>query len=145
MKNTAVDTTQFRKPAGLSSAALTLLLAIPAVANAQQYTFTTIDVPSATRTADNANSTTAVAGEFDDADGNTHGFILHKDIFTAIDVPGASSTALNGINASGSFTGTYFDAGAGRNFAFVWRNGVFTTLDPAGSIHSQGGFINAQG
>ena len=76
---------------------------------------------------------------------NTHGFILRKGTFTTTDVPGADSTALNGINASGSFTGTYFDASAGRNFAFVSRKGVFTRLDPDGSIHSQGGFLNAQG
>jgi len=53
----------------LASVALGLLLAIPCLADAQQYTFTTISVPGATRTAINGNSTTSLAGEFDDADG----------------------------------------------------------------------------
>jgi len=129
----------------LAGAALGLLLGIPCVTDAQQYAFTTINVPGATRTAANGNSTMAVAGEFDDANGNTHGFIWRKGSFTRVDVPGADGTGLNGINAAGSFTGTYFDAAAGRSYAFVSRQGVLTTLDPDGSIHSQGGFLNAQG
>jgi len=134
-------------PAGhklLASAAFGLLLGTPCVADAQQYAFTQIDVPGATETAVNGNSNTAVVGQFDDANG-THGFILRKGTFTTVDIPKASNTRLNGINAAGSFTGTYDDPSAGRQFAFVWRNGVFTRLDPAGSIHSQGGFLNAQG
>jgi hypothetical protein len=54
-----------------------------------QYTFTTIDVPGSTRTAANGNSTHEIAGEFDDADGNTHGFVLNKGVFTTINAPGA--------------------------------------------------------
>src|SRR5262245_53965239 len=105
MKSTAVDTTQLRDPgcraagtdgflitparafsklgdavlAGhklLGSAAIGLLLGLTGVAEAQQYAFSTIDMPSATRTAATGNSSTAIAGGFDDANGNTHGFIL---------------------------------------------------------------------
>src|SRR5689334_16120691 len=109
MNSTTVNTTPFRHLAARAAgAALGLLLGIPCVAHAQ-YAFTTIDVPGATRTAANGNSTTALAGGFDDADGNTHGFVLSKAGFATVDVPGADSTELNGINASGSFTGTYFD------------------------------------
>ena len=75
----------------LASAALGLLLGIPCAADAQQYAFTTVDVPGATRTAANGNSATTVAGGFDDTDGNTHGFILRKGTFTTVDVPGADS------------------------------------------------------
>ena len=140
MKSTTVDITQFRnlahraaKAGGflvtparafsrLGKALLAgLLLGIPCAADAQQYAFTTIAVPGATRTAANGNSNTAVAGEYDDADGNTHGFILTRGVFTTIDVSGASSTQLNGINAPHSFTGTYFNPDAGRIYAFVSR------------------------
>src|SRR6185436_11032632 len=149
MKSTTIDTSPFCKlahrAAVLATTALGLLLGIPCAVNAQQYSLTTVDVPGATRTAANGNNNNVVAGEYDDADGNTHGFILRKGISTTIDVPGATSTALNGVNASGSFTGTYFKPDTGRIYAFVSRNGVVTTLDPAGSIQSQGGFINAQG
>src|SRR5262245_54838130 len=108
MKSTTPHTTHKLRAA----AALGLLLGIPCAADAQ-YAFATIDVPGATRTSATGNSTTAVAGEFDDASGNTHGFILSKGKFTTVDVPGAAATGLNGINAAGAFTGTYYDAGAG--------------------------------
>src|SRR6476659_3048501 len=100
MKSTTLETTHKL----LASTALGLLLVIPRAADAQ-YAFATIDVPGATRTSATGNSTTALAGEFDDANGNTHGFILSKGVFTTVDVPGAAATGLNGINASGSFTG----------------------------------------
>jgi uncharacterized membrane protein len=112
----------------------------------------TIDVPGATATAANGNSTHEIVGEFTDADGNTHGFVLNKGVFTTIDFPsqpGAPSvtgTSLNGINASGQFMGTYFvDSETSPNHAFVGENGHFTTLDPPGATRSQGGFINAKG
>ena len=57
--------------------AMGLFLGIPGLANAQ-FNFTTIDVPGSTRTAVNANSLNAIAGEFDDANGNTHGFVLRN-------------------------------------------------------------------
>ena len=65
----------------LATVALGLFLAAPGLAKAQ-YNFTTYDVPGSTRTAVNANSTHAIAGEFDDADGNTHGFVLSNGVFT---------------------------------------------------------------
>src|ERR1700722_11478391 len=68
-----------------ATAALAMFLGIPASVKAQ-FDFHRIDVPGSTRTAVNANSAIAIAGEFDDADGNTHGFVLRKRIFTTIDV-----------------------------------------------------------
>ena len=72
----------------LAAVVLGLVLSIPGLAKAQ-YDFTTIDVPGATATAANGNSTHEIAGEYADADGNTHGFVLSKGVFTTIDVPGA--------------------------------------------------------
>ena len=94
----------------LAAVALGLFLGVPGPAKAQ-YDFTTIDVPGSTRTAVNGNSTHAIAGEFDDADGNTHGFVLSKGVYTPIDVPGAVFTSVNGINANGELSGIYVDAG----------------------------------
>jgi uncharacterized membrane protein len=122
-----------------------LLLSAPAWAQ-EQYRFITIDVPEATATAANGNSTHEIAGQFDDASGNTHGFVLNKGVFTTIDVPGAVFTIINGINASGRLAGTYSIAGDLKpNHAFFWSKGDFTTLDPPGATRSQGGFLNAQG
>src|SRR6516164_1541906 len=84
----------------LGAVAVGLLLGVPGRANGQ-YVFTTIDVPGSTSTAVNGNSTHAITGQFDDADGNTHGFVLSKGVFTTIDVPGAVLTSINGINANG--------------------------------------------
>jgi probable HAF family extracellular repeat protein len=122
--------------------ALGLVLGVPGLAQAQ-FNFTTIDVPGSTRTSANGNSTYQIAGDYDDADGHTHGFVLSNGVFTAVDVPGAVFTSVNGIGANGPLTGTYQDAT--RLHAYFWSNGVFTTLDPPGSIESQGGFVNAQG
>ena len=129
----------------LASALTGLLLLIPGPVEAQDYDFSTIDVPDATRTVAAGNSTNAIVGEYDDADGVTRGFILQKGTFTTVDVPDSDSTGLNGINASGAYTGTYFDVSEDRLFAFVSVNGAITALDPLGSIQSQAGFINARG
>ena len=43
-----------------------------------QYRFTPIDVPGAGATSADGNSTHEITGEFDDADGNTHGFVLSR-------------------------------------------------------------------
>lgn len=128
------------------------VLSIPELSQAQ-YVFTDIDVPGATATAVNANSTHEIAGQFAGMDGIFHGFVLNKGVFTTIDFPGAVATVvnpdltivttINGINARGQLTGTYGDGT--KIHSFVWEKGVFTTLDPPGSSESQGGFLNAQG
>ena len=138
----------------LAAVVLGLVLSVPELSQAQ-YVFTDIDVPGATATAVNANSTHAMAGEFAGTDGILHGFVLNKGVFTTIDFPGAVATVvnpdvtivttINGINAPGRFTGTYGDGTTIHSF--VWEKGVFTTLKPGGSSESesQSGFLNAQG
>ena len=127
------------------------LLSVPGLA--QEYRFSTIDVPGATATAVNANSTHAIAGEFAGTDGIAHGFVLNKGVFTTIpDVldskptpvgvpPKLIQTTINGINAQGRFTGIYGDGE--RPHAFV--EGATMPLEPDGALQSQAGFINAQG
>ena len=84
----------------LAAVVLGSVLSIPGLAKAQ-FDFTTIDVPGATSTAANGNRTHEIAGEDDDADGNTHGFVQSKGVFTTIDVPNAVLTIVNGISANG--------------------------------------------
>src|SRR5262249_45299171 len=96
-------------------AAVGLLLGLPGLA-AAQYKFTTIDAPGSTRTAVNGNSPNAIAGEFDDIDGVTHGFVATKNGLTQIDVPGADWTSVNGVNAEGQLAGIFF---AGRLYGYV--------------------------
>jgi hypothetical protein len=129
-------------------AALTVglfLAGVPGLARAgDSFTFTTIDVPGSTGTDANGNSTHAIAGDFTDTGGITHGFVLSRSRFTTIDVPGAALSSVNGINAIGQLEGTYQDTVRFHGF-FSGNGSSFTTLDPPGSIRSQGGFINAQG
>ncbi len=131
----------------LVALALGLLLGVPGLARADvTFNFTTIDVPGSTSTAANANSTHEIAGEFDDAGGNTHGFVLRGGVggvYTTINKPGASLTIVNGISAPGQRAGTYLDATGFH--AYFWSKGVFITLDPPESIRTLGGFLNAQG
>jgi uncharacterized membrane protein len=143
-----------RKPwKSLAAVAFGLLLSVPGLAQTQ-YRFSPIDVPGATRTSANGNSPYAIAGDFDDAFGKTHGFVVNKNngvltTFTTIDVPRAKSTSLNGINAPGQLVGTYTDtdaAGTDHDHAFFKNNGSPPIpLDPPGTVRSQGGFINSQG
>jgi uncharacterized membrane protein len=128
----------------LMALALGLILGFPGGARAD-FNFTTIDVPSAASTAANANSPNAIAGQYDDPSGATHGFILRGSAYTTIDVPKASFTAINGINAAGQLAGTYTDSSGGFHAFFSPSQGVFTTLTPLNSVRSQCGFLNAQG
>jgi probable HAF family extracellular repeat protein len=130
----------------LAAMALGLLLGVPGLATAQ-YSFTTIDVPGAASTAVNGNSTHAIVGEFDDADGHTHGFVWSKGVFTQIDVPGAWYTAANGVNANGDIVGIYRDdlANPSNRHGFILSKGVYTTLDGPGSARTSAFFINAKG
>ena len=98
-----------------AAVALGLFLGVPGPAKAQ-YNFTTYDVPGSTRTAVNGNSPHAIAGEFDDADGNTHGFVLSNGVYTTIDVPGSVSTGVFSINALGEIVGSYDDAGGTHGY-----------------------------
>jgi len=111
----------------LTPALAAMLAALAGTAHAQ-YTFYTIDAPGAVSTSANSNSTHEIAGEFDDANGDTHGFVLNKGQFAIIDIDGAIATTINGINAPGKFAGTYFDA-EGTPHAFLWSKSLVTTLD----------------
>jgi probable HAF family extracellular repeat protein len=126
-----------------AAVALSLFLSRPEPAKAQ-YLFTPIDVPGAAATYADGNSTHEIVGEFDDEDGNTHGFVLSKGVFTQFDEPSADGyTSVNGINANGERSGIYF--GGDRFHGYFWSKGVFTTLDPSGSTFSVAEFLNAQG
>jgi probable HAF family extracellular repeat protein len=127
----------------LSAVAFCLVLSIPGLAYAA-FNFTTIDVPGSTLTEANGNSTKQIVGDYDDVDGNKHGFILDKKgIFRKVDVPNAPLTLLNEVNEEGQIVGTYFDGT--RLHGFFLNKGNITTLDPPGSIRSQGGGINEKG
>src|SRR3954471_18505585 len=112
----------------LAVVAVGLLLDIPGAARAQ-FVFTAIDVPGAAATYANGNSAHVIGGEFDDEDGNTHGFVLSGGVFTPFDAPDAEGyTSINGVSDSGERSGIYY--AGGRYHGYVWSRRGFTTLDP---------------
>lgn len=55
------------------------MLGIPNLTHAD-FKFKTIDFPDSTLTEANGNSTKQIVGDFDDVDGNTHGYVgIFKD------------------------------------------------------------------
>ena len=133
----------------LANVALSLILAVPGLAQAQ-YTFTTVDVPGAVRTSVNRNTSNALAGEFDtviddDYDVQTHGFVFTKGVFTTIDVPGSTYTTVYGINPRGEICGYFTGEDDVTHGFFRSQKGAFTTIDPPGSYHTFATGLNSHG
>lgn len=62
-----------------------------------------------------ANPNYAVVGLYNDANGNTHGFLYQNGGFQSIDVPGATATTVNGINDNGCIVGFFQDPNQNNN------------------------------
>jgi probable HAF family extracellular repeat protein len=77
-------------------------------------------------------------GQYADANGTFHGFLLSGGSFTTLDAPGSTLTLALGINDAGQIVGEY--EASGRFHGFLLSGGSFTTLDPPGST-----FTNALG
>jgi probable HAF family extracellular repeat protein len=109
----------------------------PAIA---QYVFTTLDFPGAAGTEILGFSTRTMVGDFVDAAGNNHGWLLpvQSGNFLQYDVPGAWFTSLSAINHLGQFGGVFRDdpAHPARRHGFIVVNGVLTTIDYPGSTRT---------
>jgi hypothetical protein len=78
--------------------------------------FTPVDFPLATSTsAFGITDTGEIAGFYDDAAGNTHGFVFAGGAFSTVDVAGARGTLLTRIKNGGSVTGVCTDALNGQH------------------------------
>jgi len=106
--------------------------------------FTTIDVPGATRTAAyGINHSGQIVGWFRDALGD-HGFVDAGGSFTTINAPGATNTYAYGINDSGQVVGSFVDALGSHGF--VDTGGSFTTLPgTATGINNSGQIVGSFG
>jgi probable HAF family extracellular repeat protein len=82
--------------------------------------FTFFDVPGATgtRAEGGINGQGDIVGDFTDANGNTHGFLLSAGAFSTLDVPGATDTFAIGINDLGAVVGA-FDMPGQRRLGFL--------------------------
>jgi hypothetical protein len=116
-----------------------LALAAPWPATAQ-YAFTTIDFPGATGTEVLGLTPQTMVGDFIDAAGNNHGWLLSPNhgTFRQFDVPGAWFTAVSAINHRGDFGGVYRDdpGHPARRHGFLVVNDVLTTIDFPGSTRT---------
>lgn len=88
------------------------LAPLPPLSNAPptkgEFTFTTVEVPAAQRTvASGINRAGDVVGNYADAAGVVHGFLLRGNVFTTLDYPGAVLTEARGIDDDGEIVGTY--------------------------------------
>ena len=90
-----------------------------------------------------------IVGWIIDDNGYTHGFELRQGVVTVLDFPGATNTYANGLNDSGTISGTwdrYDDAG---NFlyqsGFTWKDGSFSDVVFPGAGDTMLFGINANG
>ncbi|MGH7259482.1 MAG: hypothetical protein ACREI9_02225 [Nitrospiraceae bacterium] len=99
---------------------LIMLCGAPEQAQADNYTFTPIDVADAYSTvAFGINASGQIVGGYTDTTGVNHGYLYTMGSFTVIDVPGAGLTAAFGINNRGQIVGYYFDGATGREHGFL--------------------------
>src|SRR5260370_38433181 len=114
-----------------SVAVLTFALGLARFAQAQSFTFTTIDYPGATQTlATGINNLGQIAGPYQAA-GVNNGFVDVGGTLSTLNFPAATSTVLFGNRAPGKIVGGY---GPGGSFletlhGFLDSGGVFTAID----------------
>jgi len=89
------------------------------------------------------NASGAIVGEYLDAGGNLHGFLLSGGQYGNLDDPlGVQGSFANGINDLGQVAGAYLDA-SGSPHGYVLSGGQFATVDdPAGAPPGQGSAAN---
>ena len=111
--------------AGTAAIMLTLLLTLTARLKAQTYI--PIIYPGAVVTeAHGINAFGQIVGSWQDASGNTHGFLYNAGIYTSFDFPGSSQTTPYAINNAGDIVGDHDES-----VGFLLKEGVFTTLPSA--------------
>jgi uncharacterized membrane protein len=113
--------------------------------------FTKFDVPGATTTAPyEINNRGQIVGNYADADGAQHGFVMRGRRVTTIDHPRAAQapnmtgTRVVGIDDRGRLVGSYGDE-AGLIHAWKWEGGRFTDLEPPGGLQAEASAIDNRG
>ncbi len=131
---------------------LSILLSTLAAAQDASYTFTTFTVPGARYTAANGMNTAGqVVGVFQNAQGETYGFLKDGATLTTFDVPGpgwvntgTKFTLPHSINNAGQIVGWFRDA-SGVDHGFLKEGETFTQIDPPNAIFTSAHSINDDG
>jgi serine/threonine protein kinase/tetratricopeptide (TPR) repeat protein len=123
------------------------VLAAPALAGGHsRYVFTSFDVPGSTSTRGvGINNAGTIVGNFNDANGVIHGYVLSAGSFTQIDVPGSVLTLADGINDLGTIVGRYDFPSVGDAHGFLLSGGTFTTFDFPGATWTAAHAVNHAG
>jgi uncharacterized membrane protein len=113
--------------------------------------YTKFDVSGATTTAPyEINNRGQIVGNYADADGAQHGFLMRGGWVTTIDHPRAAQapnmtgTRVVGIDDRGRLVGSYGDE-AGLIHAWKWEHGRFTDLEPPGGLQAEASEIDNRG
>ena len=97
------------------------------------FTFTAINFPGATRTrAVGLNDSGDIVGDYRDASGVFHGYLLSQGTFTTFDPPGSLRTRGNDINNSGVIGG-HFLGNDKVEHSYLLDQGNFTIFDFPGA------------
>jgi uncharacterized membrane protein len=117
---------------------------------AADFRFERFDFPNAAATfALGINARGDIVRRYVDTDGVTHGFLLHKGVFSTIDFPHALFTAARWINESRDIVGVYAntldECYAFQAHGFLLRQGAYTAIDFPGSVYTEAFSINDDG
>jgi uncharacterized membrane protein len=111
----------------------------------QSLKFVAFDFPKATATNPaGINARGDIVGNYRDAYGVTHGFLLAQRIFTTIDFPNATFTSARAINARGDIVGRILGP-SGDEHGFLLRDGNFIQIDYPGASATTARGINNDG
>jgi len=117
---------------------------MPAAQAQTGYQYTRIDVPNSILTvARGINAHGDVLGDYIDADGVGHDFLLRDGVFTTIEYPGGAAASALAMNARGDIAGNLDDADGSHGF--VLSNGVITKIDHPDALWTSAFGINNSG
>jgi len=105
--------------------------------------FISFDFPHASATNPGGiNARGDIVGNYHDANGVVHGFLLRQGVFSTIDFPNAQFTSARAINARGDIVGRILGP-SGDEHGFLLRDGIFTQIDyPEASATTARGINN---
>src|ERR1700730_1675861 len=113
--------------------------------NPPALNFIAFDFPKASATNPaSINARGDIVGNYHDANGVVHGFLLRQGVFSAIDFPNAQFTSARAINARGDIVGRVLGP-SGDEHGFLLRDGIFTQIDYPGASATTARGINNGG
>jgi probable HAF family extracellular repeat protein len=111
-------------------------------------TYHVLNVPSSIQTGvGGVNNLDQIVGWYDDAKGNSHGFLLSAGKYTTLDFGTGNETEADGISDAGVIVGWYQTAPpfVGPPHGWIYQNGTFTQIDYPGAYGTFPQAVNKDG